>query len=219
MSDALKLLLLFGFLSAIVVAVFIVVAWSTRWPSREQAEVQHDGYVIRGRWFIGVTLFLLATFVATIPFFPYMSAASALEPAEQVPVIAAQFFFNMPDHFPLNRRIIFAVTSHDVNHGFGIYDPQDRLVAQTQAMPDYVNYLTVTFRQHGHYKVRCLEYCGVGHAIMEKDITVGNDEVGSSENGKAANPGANKESNHGNTSSSTNLINNGNTNGSSNPFE
>jgi len=154
-----------------------------------------------------VTLFLLASFVATVPFFPYLSAAAALEPAEQVPVIAAQFFFTMPDHFPLNRRIIFAVTSHDVNHGFGIYDPQGQLIAQTQAMPDYVNYLSITFRQPGHYKVLCLEYCGVGHAIMEKDFTVGNDEAGSSENGKAANPGANKESN------------NGNTNGSSNPFE
>ena len=187
MSDALKLLLLFGFLSAIVVAVFIVVAWSTRWPSREQAEVQHDGYVIRGRWFIGVTLFLLATFVATIPFFPYLSAAAALEPAEQVPVIAAQFFFTMPDHFPLNRRIIFAVTSHDVNHGFGIYDPQGRLIAQTQAMPDYVNYLTVTFHQPGHYKVRCLEYCGVGHAVMEKDFTVGDNEPESKPENKVDN--------------------------------
>jgi cytochrome c oxidase subunit 2 len=199
MSDALKLLLLFGFLSAIVVTVFIVVACSTRWPSREQAEVQHDGYVIRGRWFIGVTLFLLATFVATIPFFPYMSAASALEPAEQVPVIAAQFFFNMPDHFPLNRRIIFAVTSHDVNHGFGIYDPQDRLVAQTQAMPDYVNYLTVTFRQPGHYKVRCLEYCGVGHALMEKDFTVGNSEPENNPKNKPENKSDNKTDSNGNS--------------------
>ena len=195
MSDALKILLLFGFLSAIAVAVFILVAWSTRWPSREQAEVQHDGYVIRGRWFIGVTLFLVATFVATIPFFPYLSAAAALEPAERVPVIAAQFFFNMPDNFPLNRRIIFAVTSRDVNHGFGIYDSQGRLVAQTQAMPDYVNYLTVTFRQPGHYKVRCLEYCGVGHAIMEKDITVGNSET----DNKPENKPESKVDNNGNS--------------------
>lgn len=203
MSDALKLLLLFGFLSAICVAVFILVAWSTRWPSREQAEVQHDGYAIRGRWFIGVTLFLLATFVATIPFFPYLSAAAALQPAEQVPVVAAQFFFNMPDHYPLNRRILFAVTSRDVNHGFGIYDPQGRLVAQTQAMPDYVNHLAITFRQPGHYKALCLEYCGVGHAIMEKDFTVGDDTAGGGENGQTAKPEAGKESNNGNTNASS----------------
>jgi cytochrome c oxidase subunit 2 len=203
MTDALKLLLLFAFLSAVTVAVFIVVAWSTRWPSREQAEVQHDGYVIRGRWFIGVTLFLLASFVATVPFFPYLSAAAALEPAEKVPVVAAQFFFTMPDHFPLNRRILFEVTSRDVNHGFGIYDSKGQLIAQTQAMPDYVNYLAVTFRQPGHYKVRCLEYCGVAHAIMEKDFTVGNDNERSNEDSKGDSKG--------NT--------NGSTNGSSNPFE
>jgi heme/copper-type cytochrome/quinol oxidase subunit 2 len=78
----------------------------------------------------------------------------------------------MPDQFPLNRRIIFEVTSSDVTHGFGIYGPDGQLIAQTQAMPDYVNYLDVTFHQPGHYTVRCLEFCGVAHAIMQKDFTV-----------------------------------------------
>lgn len=211
MSPAVKLLLLFAFISAIILAVFIVVVWSTRWSSLEQSVVAHGGYVIRWRWFVGLTLFLLATFVATIPFFPYLSAAAALEPAEKVSVIAQQFFFTMPDHYPLNRRILFEVTSHDVNHGFGIYDPQGRIIAQTQAMPDYVNYLGITFHQPGHYKVRCLEYCGVGHAIMEKDFTVGNVNKGSN--------GGNNPTNMGNAGSSTNLINNGNSNGGSNPFE
>ena len=207
MSDAQKLLLLFAFLSAIIVVVFIVVAWSTRCSSLEQAEVARGGYVIRRRWFVGLTLCLVGSFVATVPFFPYLPAAEALLPAEKVPVVAAQFFFTMPDHFPLNRRILFAVTSHDVNHGFGIYDPQGRLIAQTQAMPDYVNYLAVTFRQPGRYKVLCLEYCGVGHAIMEKDFTVGNEDEG----GTPANPA--------NTTGSTNSTNNGTINGGSNPFE
>jgi cytochrome c oxidase subunit 2 len=79
----------------------------------------------------------------------------------------------MPSHFPVNRRIIFEVTSRDVNHGFGVYDPQGHLIAQVQAMPDYVNYLEVTFHQPGRYTVRCLEYCGIGHAMMEKTISVG----------------------------------------------
>jgi cytochrome c oxidase subunit 2 len=173
MSDALKLLLLFLFLAVVATAVFVTVAWSTRWPSREQAEVQHAGYALRGKWFFWVTLCLLATFVATLPFFPYMTTAQALQPAERVPVTAGQYVFVMPDHFPLNQRILFEVTSNDVNHGFGIYDPDGHLIAQTQAMPHYVNYLPVTFHRPGHYKVQCLEYCGVAHFIMEKDFTVG----------------------------------------------
>lgn len=212
MDDALKLLLTFFILAAVATSVFVAVAWSTRLPEQEQSKVQHGGYVVRGRWFMGITLFLLATFFATIPFFPYLSAAEALLPAEKVPVIAQQFFFTMPDHFPLNRRILFEVTSRDVNHGFGIYDPEGRLIAQTQAMPDYVNYLSVTFHQPGHYQVRCLEYCGVGHAMMKKDFTVGNTP---NEGGHGINPPAHSV----NTSSSTNLINNGNSNGGANPFE
>ena len=172
MDAAEKLLLTFFILSAVVMSAFLVVAWSTRLPALEQAEVAHRGYVIRGRWFMFLVLFLLATFIATIPFFPYMTAAAALQPAERVLVIAQQFAFIMPDQFPLNRRIIFEVTSADVNHGFGIYGPDGQLVAQTQAMPDYVNYLNVTFHQPGHYTVRCLEYCGVAHAVMQKDFTV-----------------------------------------------
>lgn len=173
MSDALKLLVLFAVLSVVILVVFLVVAQSTRGPHQEQSEVAAGGYVIRRRWFAWLTLLLLAAFVETIPFFPYMSTAEALLPAQKVPVIAAQFNFIMPDHYALNRRILFEVTSRDVNHGFGIYDPRGRLIAQTQVMPEYVNYLAVTFHEAGHYKVRCLEYCGVAHDIMEKDFTVG----------------------------------------------
>lgn len=211
MGAAEKLLLAFFILAAVAMSVFGVAAWSTRLPEQEQAEVQHRGYVIRGRWFLGITLLLLAVFVGTIPFFPYLSAAAALQPAEKVPVIAQQFVFIMPDHFPLNRRILFEVTSRDVNHGFGIYNPEGQLIAQTQAMPDYVNYLAVTFHQPGHYTVRCMEYCGVGHAMMQKDFTVGNADENN-------NPSSN-ESGNGERQGSTNEINNGIINGSRNPFE
>ncbi|HEX9046734.1 MAG TPA: cytochrome C oxidase subunit II [Verrucomicrobiae bacterium] len=172
MDAAEKLLLTFFDLAVLVVTVFLVVAWSTRLPAQELEVVSHHGYAIRGRWFMFLTLFLLAAFIATLPFFPYLTAATALQPAQRVPVIAQQFAFLMPDEYPVNRRIIFEVTSADVTHGFGIYGPDGQLIAQTQAMPDYVNYLGVTFDQPGRYTVRCLEFCGVAHAVMQKDIMV-----------------------------------------------
>lgn len=172
MDAALELLLAFFILAGLATFVFVAVAWSTRLPEQEEAEVQHQGYVIRSRWFLGLMLALLAAFIGTIPFFPYLTAAAALQPALKVPVIAQQFVFLMPDSFSLNQRILFEVTSRDVNHGFGIYNPEGQLIAQTQAMPDYVNYLAVTFRQPGRYTVRCLEFCGVAHAVMEKEFTV-----------------------------------------------
>lgn len=67
---------------------------------------------------------------------------------------------------PAQKLVEFAVTSKDVNHGFGIYDPDGHLIAQTQAMPGYVNHLRVRFNRPGLYHVLCLEYCGVAHPVM-----------------------------------------------------
>ncbi|CAF0701745.1 hypothetical protein MPNT_410011 [Candidatus Methylacidithermus pantelleriae] len=55
----------------------------------------------------------------------------------------------------------FLVRAADVNHGFGLYDPDGRLVAEVQAMPGYTNRLTYVFKKPGTYKVLCLEFCGV----------------------------------------------------------
>ena len=60
----------------------------------------------------------------------------------------------------------------DVNHNFAIYAPDGRIAIQTQAMPGYVNKLLYTFHTPGTYKIRCLEYCGIGHDVMTTDIQV-----------------------------------------------
>jgi len=173
MAATSKLLLMFLFLTAGIGSVFLAVVLSTRHPVEDQTEIHHRGYAIRWKWFLFVTLFLLSAFVSTLPFFPYLPSVTAQGPALRVPVIAQQFTFIMPSHVPLQQRIVFEVTSRDVNHNFGIYNSKGELIAQTQAMPDYVNDLEVTFRKSGRYTVRCLEYCGVGHALMEKEFTVG----------------------------------------------
>jgi hypothetical protein len=58
----------------------------------------------------------------------------------------------------------FRVTTLDVNHGFSLYAPDGHLVAQTQAMPGYMNRLRITFDQPGTYTVLCLEFCGMSHS-------------------------------------------------------
>ncbi len=173
MSTAVKLLIMFLACAGAAIAIFIAIAYSTHLVPRDQHEVQRRGYAIRGRWFLGLLIFLAASFAASIPFYPYLSATAALAPARKVPVIAEQYAFIMPSHLPVDKPIIFEVTSRDVNHDFGIYNPQGHLVAQVQAMPDYTNYLRVVFREPGLYTARCLEYCGIGHAIMAKTFRVG----------------------------------------------
>ena len=66
----------------------------------------------------------------------------------------------------------FRVTSLDVTHGFGLYGPQRQIVAQTQAMPGYVNRLRVRLDAPGEYPVLCLEYCAAGHHRMRSSLTV-----------------------------------------------
>jgi cytochrome c oxidase subunit 2 len=64
------------------------------------------------------------------------------------------------------------VSTSDVNHGFGLYDAGNRLVAQTQAMPGYTNVIRHRFTGAGTYRVLCLEYCGLGHHTMTAQLVV-----------------------------------------------
>lgn len=68
--------------------------------------------------------------------------------------------------------VAFEVTSADVNHGFGIYDSTDRLLTQTQSMPGVTNRLVYTFEHPGKYRILCLEYCGLAHHAMIREIDV-----------------------------------------------
>ena len=47
-----------------------------------------------------------------------------------------------------------------------------QMVAQTQAMPGYVNRLQYTFATPGTYHILCLEYCGLVHHAMMTDLVV-----------------------------------------------
>jgi cytochrome c oxidase subunit 2 len=39
-------------------------------------------------------------------------------------------------------------------------------------MPGYTNVIRYTFTTPGTYRVRCLEYCGLGHHTMVTQFTV-----------------------------------------------
>lgn len=167
-----RILISYGILALGVIAIFIVVALRSRGPALEQASVQVRGYAIRRWWFWILLASLITAFAVSVPFFPYGGAQAAGE-ATHFPVIARQYSFdNLPQVVPFGQPVVFEVTASDVTHGFAVYDPQERIVGQVQAMPGYVNELPLTFTERGHYTVRCLEYCGLAHALM-----LGNFEV------------------------------------------
>ena len=162
-------------LIAAIAAVFVWVAAGAGHKADGEA-VQRRAYRIRAGWFwllIGVIAVASATTLRALPY-----PDNPPQPASRVIVHAtgAQWAWTIegPD-LAVGKPVEFQVTSADVNHGFGIYNPAMEMVAQTQAMPGYVNRLRYTFSEPGIYHILCLEYCGLVHHQMMTDLVVNAD--------------------------------------------
>jgi heme/copper-type cytochrome/quinol oxidase subunit 2 len=176
---------MFFFISAIILLVFAWVGFSTRSP--EEVNVK-KAYGFRKTLFASASVVVVAALALTMPGAPY--AVASIKPDRIVYVAARQFDFVFSDEpitsaadlgriptlqrleLPADALVEFRVTSLDVNHGFGVYGPERQLLAQTQAMPGYVNRLRVRLAQGGFYKVFCLEYCAAGHHAMQSGFNV-----------------------------------------------
>ena len=149
-------------------------------------------------WFLLILFVILGIFASvTIPKSPYYLFADET-PARVLHVAAMQYAFILSNDainpespqgetdlvLPLNELIEFRVTSLDVNHGFAIYDANNQLIAQTQAMPGYVNRLRWKFTSPGKYNILCLEFCGMAHQGMRSSFTVKKKKNGISKNKK-----------------------------------
>jgi cytochrome c oxidase subunit 2 len=168
----------------IIIAVFGAVALSTRRPQQvDYAKANRLRLVAFAS--LGAVLAMFLAF--TLPHLPY--AADARAPEHIVHAVGKQYAWSLTDHagptldtwdstfsptvtVPVGAPIEFRVTTLDVNHGFSLYAPDGRLIAQTQAMPGYLNRLRVTFDQPGTYTVLCLEFCGMSHHRMRGVVDV-----------------------------------------------
>ena len=162
------------------------------WVARSTAEPADVDYMRTGRLrrivFVSLATTLAIVLGLTLPRLPYPIEAEA--PEQIVNVVGKQYAFSLtsapgpaslevwdrdfsPDaQVRAGTTVEFRVTTLDVNHGFSIYTPDGRLLAQTQAMPRYVNRLRVRFDRPGTYPVMCLEYCGMSHHVMRGVIEV-----------------------------------------------
>ncbi len=179
-----SILLLFLVLAGLSTLVFTFVYLSSKKAGENENGISNP---LRTRfWFLLILFVILGIFASvTIPRSPYFLFADET-PARVIHVSAMQFAFLMSEkaidpenpvgeasiELPANKLVEFRVTSLDVNHGFAIYDQSDRLIAQTQAMPGYVNRLRWKFKEPGNYTVLCLEYCGMAHQVMRASLTI-----------------------------------------------
>ena len=158
-------------LSAFVIFIFLLVL-SRSGKRVEYAKVQKKAYFTRNIWFFLVFFTLVTTSYFTLKHLPFERAASQGTPID-VDVTAMQFGFDVSeDSYKVGDYVAFHVTSKDVNHGFGLYDDSMNIVAQTQAMPKYTNTVYYQFTKPGTYSIMCMEYCGVAHHIMKREIKV-----------------------------------------------
>jgi cytochrome c oxidase subunit 2 len=171
----------FGGLQIAIVIVFAVVAvllalffaFAARQAGREMSfeQVRDAAYRARPLWLTFLVVALGTVVAVTLFFTPYREDAA--EASATVKVVGGQFYWSItPETVPAGSDVVFEVTAADVNHGFGLYDPAGRLIANVQAMPGFTNDLELTLDEPGTYMISCLEYCGLKHHDMMRELEV-----------------------------------------------
>lgn len=161
-------------MGVVALAFLYIVSQASR-PADDAAtrKSAHTSHVMRRWLFVGFVITFVVGTYATLRHFPIPAQQAPVDDHQVIDVVGRQWSWELkPDTVQAGSPVVFEVTSSDVNHGFAIYDPDGRIVTQTQAMPGYTNRIVHTFVQPGSYRVRCLEYCGLGHAPMTATITV-----------------------------------------------
>lgn len=139
----------------------------------DASEVKHRAYALRGWLFVALVVFGVGVTWATLRRFPIPDQGTDAASAQVVHVVARQWAWEIsPAEVSAGIPVEFNVTSSDVNHGFAIYGPDDRIAIQTQAMPGFTNRLLYTFAVPGTYRILCLEYCGLAHHGMLGEVKV-----------------------------------------------
>jgi cytochrome c oxidase subunit 2 len=160
-------------LMAAIALVFGWVAARASAPQVDAAQVADPAYRWRARLFWLAVVAGVAIAVATLVPWPIAGHARSAAAADfTVRAVGHQWRWELSSPtVPAGKVVEFEVSASDVNHGFGIYR-DGRLVAQTQAMPGFVNRLRVRFDEPGEYHVLCMEYCGVAHHGMRAVFNV-----------------------------------------------
>ena len=71
-------------------------------------------------------------------------------------------------YLPVNKPVVFHITSKDVIHGFWIV----QMGIKVDANPGYTTETSTTPNKIGIYDLRCAELCGLYHAFMQTKVHV-----------------------------------------------
>src|SRR5262245_59454488 len=154
----------------LLIAVFVAIARSTR-STGSADDIAQAAARWRRTTFWGLVVLFVPAIAYSLTKTPYGHDLG--QAGTVVQATGHQWAWDItPSTVRAGQLVEIRVTGADVNHGFGVYDTNDRLVTQTQGMPGYTNVIRYVFTAPGAYRVRCLEYCGLGHHTMVSQLTV-----------------------------------------------
>jgi cytochrome c oxidase subunit II len=157
-----------------VVVIATIVALAVAGSARKQPHDDHARLARReNAWFVVVVVLLLGLLLSTIWLTPYSNGEARAADRQVVEITGRQFAWVVsPPRVQSGKQVEFRIRAADVSHGFGLYDPDDRLVFQVQAIPGSLQKEFHTLTKPGRYRVICLEFCGVSHHLMLSQLTV-----------------------------------------------
>lgn len=159
-----------------MVLIAVVFAWVALKSTKKEdyQPIVKKWYKARKIYGVSLVIFMVLITFYTLRDLPFNEPvySEGTEPII-VDVEAIQFGWNISQmEFEVGDSVEFRVTTDDVTHGFGIYNEDMLMLAQTQAMPKYTNKVYMTFDEPGEYEILCLEYCGLGHHVMTATLVV-----------------------------------------------
>jgi cytochrome c oxidase subunit 2 len=161
--------------TAVVIALIVIVTAIVAKSAAEKKDgVQASIYKLRSFYFYFLIVVIAGLLFVTLKSgdVPYPETKTGA-PDLVVDVTGRTWSWELStDKIPSGKIIEFAVSTEDVNHGFGIYSPEGKILGQVQVMPGYTNKLRYRFEKEGEYKILCMEYCGAVHHNMISGFTV-----------------------------------------------
>jgi cytochrome c oxidase subunit 2 len=156
-----------------------------RWRSRSRQQPTEDGPPLRGNGFVTIGWAVVSTVLCVFLLIWGLAEMTTVSSAAEKPnalvvdVTGQQWLwtFSYPDngnvesdqlYLPLNRPVVFHVTSKDVIHSFWVV----QMGIKVDANPGVTTKTSVTPDKIGVFDVRCAELCGLRHADMETSAHV-----------------------------------------------
>jgi cytochrome c oxidase subunit 2 len=128
---------------------------------------------------IGLVLVLFVGFnLLSLGYMPTIQTAKAMvneADIQHVDFTAQSWAYDISNRtVEAERPVRFSGRSLDTMHSFAVYDPEGDVRFTLMLMPGLEDLTSIihTFDKPGTYTIRCLEYCGIAHHVMNDKLTV-----------------------------------------------